>query len=277
MDDHVHVRAFYTRHPISAEHILAKITATRGNLDGLAPPDLFSHDQDHYGGLEVNDRIAARSRMAAGLRVADFCAGLGGPARYFAHTYGVTVTGIELTPSRAAGANRLTAAVGLSDRVRVIEGDVTAVPLAAASQDIVVSQEALLHVPAKPKALDEAFRILRPGGRLCFTDWIAHRPLSEDEARTMWTGIAAHAAPTIAAYRAMIEAAGFRLVQHDDLTADWAVILDQRRRMYVALREETRKAGKPSGDDSFYSAYVKLVDLVQSRALGGARFTAEKP
>lgn len=271
-----HIVAFYTRHPISAEHILDKIRGQRGSLDGLTVEELWAHDQDHYGGLGVNDRLAERAQLKSGMKIADFCAGLGGPARYMAKRYGVTVTGIELTPHRVAGANRLTAAVGMTDRVTVVEGNVMAVPLADASQDAVLSQEAFLHVPDKSKAVAEAYRILKPGGRLAFTDWICHRPLDAGEARVMWEGIAAQGVQTVESYREMLGAAGFRIEAVDDLTAEWGVILDKRRRMYTKLREETAAAGKPSGADSFYSAYVKLVDLVQARVLGGARFAAVK-
>lgn len=271
-----HVKAFYARHPISAEHILAKIEAARGSLDGLRPEDLWPHDQDHYGGLAANDVLAERTGLVPGLAVADLCAGLGGPARYLAYRYGVTVTGVELTPARVAGANRLTAAVGLDDRVRVVEGDVMAVPLPAASQDVVVSQEALLHVPDKAAAIGEAARILRPGGRFAFTDWIAHRALTRDETETMWVGIAAQTLQSIPGYRALLDAAGFARSGEDDLTEAWGGILSQRLRMYERLREETRAAGKPSGDDAFYAAYSRLVELVRAGALGGARFVCAR-
>ena len=95
---------FYERHPISCEIILAKLKASRGHLDGLTPDELFPHDQDHYGGLAANDVLAARAGIGEGTLVADFCAGLGGPSRYFAHRYGADVTGIELTPARVKGA-----------------------------------------------------------------------------------------------------------------------------------------------------------------------------
>ncbi len=271
-----HVTAFYARHPISAEHILAKIEAERGSLDGLRPEELWPHDQDHYGGLAANDTLAARAGIVPGLAVADFCAGLGGPARYLAHRYGVTVTGIELTPARVAGAQRLTAAVGLEARVRVLQGDVMAVPLPDASQDVVVSQEALLHVPDKTAAIREAARILRPGGRLAFTDWVAHRALTRDESETLWTGIAAQAVQTIPGYRALLARCGFDRLHEDDLTDEWGGILAERLRMYQRLREETRAAGKPSGDEAFYAAYVKLVELVQARVLGGLRLVARR-
>jgi len=155
---------FYTRHPISAAIICERLRATRGNLDRVRPEELFAHDQDHYGGLAANDALAAAARIGAGTRVADFCAGLGGPARYLAHRYDADVTGIELTPARVAGAAELTRLVGLADRVRVLAGNVMEVTLGAGSMDAVVSQEAMLHVPDKARALGEAFRCSSQAG-----------------------------------------------------------------------------------------------------------------
>lgn len=267
---------FYERHPISAEIIKARLLAARGNLSGMSADDLFPHDQDHYGGLAANDALASRAGIAPGMRVADFCAGLGGPARYLAHRYGADVTGIELTPARVKGAAELTTLAGLSDRVRIVEGNVMAVSLPDASVDAVVSQEAFLHVPDKPKVLSEACRILKSGGRLAFTDWIAHRPLSKDDAELMWAGMAATNLYDIPAYTKLIEAAGFTLTSVDDLTAEWAEILKVRLAMYQKLRGETQAAGTVSGHDAFYESYVRFVDLVSEGGLGGARFAAVK-
>lgn len=276
-DRHDHIVSMYTRHPISAPQILARLQAARGSLDALRPEELFALDQDHYGGLEANDALAAHAGLRPGLLVADFCAGLGGPARYLAHRYGVTVTGIELTPHRVAGATELTRRVGLQDRVRVLQGDVTAPDLADASQDAVVSQEAMLHVPDKAAALAQAWRVLRPGGRLVFTDWIAHRALAPEEADTLWQGLGAQTLLSADAYRETLRRLGFTLHAMEDLTAAWATILTQRLAMYRQLREETQRGGLPSGHDAFYAAYVALVELVRARALGGGRFVAEKP
>lgn len=271
-----HVVDFYSRHPISAAQILKKVESQRGSLDDLKPEDLFAYDQDHYGGLPVNDALAARAQLVPGLHVADFCAGLGGPARYFAHRYGVTVTGIDLNPGRVAGAGELNARVGLEGKVTMIESDVTATPLSSESVDRVVSQEAFLHIPDKTAAVREAYRILKPGGRLVFTDWITHRQLTAGEAEVMWRGIAAQTLQSLDSYKSLLAQAGFRLEHVDDLTSDWGTILAERLLMYQKLRDETLKAGLPAGDEEFYSAYVQLVALVQARALGGARFAATK-
>jgi sarcosine/dimethylglycine N-methyltransferase len=267
---------FYSRHPISLEIILAKLRAARGNLDGLRPTELLAHDQDHYGGLAANDALAKRAALAPGMRVADFCAGLGGPARYYAARYGVTVTGIELTPARVRGAAELTRLVGLQDNVTVLHGDVMEVPLPDGSVDAVLSQEAFLHVPDKRRALAEAQRILRSGGHMAFTDWFVHRPMAAEDAALMWEGMAAQPVPTLAAYRALIEGTGLRVLSVEDLTSEWGPILEQRLAMYRVLRQEALRAGTAAGHDAFYRSYVRLVELVQARTLGGARFAAQK-
>ncbi len=268
---------FYDRHPISAQIILAKLDAARGTLDGLRPEDLFPHDQDHYGGLAANDALAAAARIGAGGKVVDLCAGLGGPARYLAHRHGADVTGVELTPARVAGAAELTRRVGLDAKVRVIEGDVMALPLGDGVYDAVVSQEALLHVPGLAQTFTEAHRVLRPGGRFAFTNWVIHQPLSEAQRQLLWDGMAAATLIGIDEHVALLRGAGFAIESVEDETNAWGVILAERLRMYEKLRGEAEAAGTPAGHDDFYRSYVLFVDLVQRKAMGGARFTAVKP
>lgn len=268
---------FYDRHPISAQIILAKLEAGRGTLEGLQPDDLFAHDQDHYGGLAANDVLANRARIGSGSKVVDLCAGLGGPARYLSHRYGAVVTGIELTPARVAGAAELSRRVGLDDKVRVLEGNVMELPLPNASFDAVVSQEALLHVPDVGRAFVEAHRVLRPGGRIAFTNWVVHRPLAEAQRQLLWDGMAAATLIGIDRHVELLRDAGFEIEAAEDETRSWGDILGERLRMYEKLRGEAEAAGTPAGHDDFYRSYVLFVDLVQRKAMGGARFTAIKP
>ena len=267
---------FYDRHPISAQIILARLEAARGTLEGLKPDDLFAHDQDHYGGLAANDALALAARISIGSKVVDLCAGLGGPARYLAHRYGAIVTGIELTPARVAGAAELSRRVGLDRQVRVLEGNVMDLPLEDASFDAVVSQEALLHVPDIARAFAEAHRVLCQGGRFAFTNWIVHRPLSDAQRNLLWDGMAAATLDSIARHAEFLRDAGFEIEAVEDETDSWGVILGERLRMYEKLRGEAEAAGTPAGHDDFYRSYVLFVDLVQRKAMGGARFTVVK-
>jgi len=267
---------FYDRHPISCDLILAKLRTSRGHLDDLRPEDLFPHDQDHYGGLAATDELVLAAQITSGTRVADFCAGLGGTVRYLAHKHGANVTGIELTPSRVAGAQELTQRVGLQVRAQVIEGNVMNVPLGNGTMDVVVSHESFCHVPDPEKALSEAFRILRKGGRLAFTDWIANERLLADDAQLMWDGMAIQPLRSIPDYRGLVEGAGFKIHSATDLTADWGPILKDRLAMYQRLREEAKQAGTPMGHDAFHQSYIRFVELIQQRKLGGVRIVASK-
>jgi sarcosine/dimethylglycine N-methyltransferase len=268
---------FYERHPISAQIILTKLEAARGTLDGLRPDELFPHNQDHYGGTPANDALAKCAHIGSGTKVADLCAGLGGPARYLAHCYGAFVTGVELTPARVAGASELTRRVGLNKQVQVIEGNGIALPLPDEGQDAVVSQEALFHVPDLALALSEAHRVLRPGGRIAFIDGIAHKPLSAADEKLLWDGMAAATLINIDRHAELLRGAGFEIEAIEDETDRWVIILAERLRMYQKLRGEADQAGPPAGHDDFYKSYVLFVSLVQQKIMGGARFAAVKP
>jgi len=267
---------FYNQHPISAEIVLAKLQQSRGHLDGLTPDDLLEHDQDHYGGTGATDALARLAHIGEGTRVADFCAGLGASARYLAHRYGADVTGIELTPARVAGAADLTRRVGLQDRVRVIEGNVMQVPLPDASMDAVISQEAFLHVPDNARTLAEAYRILKPGGRVAFTTWVAPHPLSAADRDLMWRGMAVASLHSLDEYGDLLQRAGFTVQSVEDLTVEWGEILTQRLAMYRKLRWQAQAAGTAAGHDAFYESYVRFVDLVTKAELGGGRFAASR-
>src|SRR5207244_5079266 len=134
-------------------------------------------------GLAAVESLARRAGITRSTHVLDVGAGLGGPARFLAWRLDARVTGVELNASRAAGAVRLTRLVGLSAMVRIVRGDGTRLPFRAAAFDACVSEEALLHVGDKSRALAECRRVLRPGGRLAFTDWIAHPRLTDGERR----------------------------------------------------------------------------------------------
>lgn len=267
---------FYDRHPMSGEIIKAKLRAARGHLDNVTPEELWPHDQDHYGGIAATDALAEAASIGRGTQVADFCAGLGGTVRYLAHRYGADVTGIELTPSRVAAAQELITLVGLQGNARVRQGNVMDVPLPDGAMDVVVSQEALCHVPDRQTTLAEAFRVLRAGGRLAMTDWIANTPLSAGDAKLMWDGMAIQPLETLMSYGEIAKAAGFRVQSATDLTKEWGPILEQRLAMYQRLREEARRAGTPMGHDAFHESYIRFVELILRRDLGGIRLVAVK-
>jgi len=262
------VSAYYDRHPISAEQVLGAVRAGGRDLATLRPEDLFPHDQDHYGGTGAVDRLARRCGLGAGSHVLDVCAGLGGPARYLAARYGCRVSGVDLTLSRCAGARRLTELVGLASLVAFARGDAVRLPFAGAAFDACVSEEAFLHVADKAALLAEVRRVLRPGGRLAFTDWVARPALTRADRERLLEEHSAAGVVGADEYVLALPAAGLGLRSVEDLSAEWAVILEERLAMYRRIS---------AGPGDFAERYAFLAGLVREGRLGGTLIVARRP
>ena len=81
---------------------------------------------------------------------------------------GAVVCGLDFSAAMLAEAR------ATHPSVQFVHGDAETVPLPDASFDAVVSNFGLHHVPRPALALAEAWRVLRPGGRVAFTFWAAH-------------------------------------------------------------------------------------------------------
>ena len=99
---------FYDSHPINEQQILHDMERDGVALDGPTEDVLQNYDQDHFGGLEAVDVLAAKAGIDAACHVLDVCSGMGGPARYLASRIGCRVTGLDITQSRHQSAIRLT-------------------------------------------------------------------------------------------------------------------------------------------------------------------------
>ena len=273
-----HVNGFYDRHPISEAQVLAAVRRRRGVLAGapLTADDLFDFDQDHYGGLAAVDTLARLAGIDARARVLDLCAGLGGPARFLATRRACQVVALELNAGRATGAARLTALVRLEGRVRVVRGDARALPFGAGRFDACVSQEALLHIADKGAVLKEAHRVLAPGGRLAFTDWVARPALGDGERRRLHEWMAAATLQTLDGYRALLGATGFAAVTAEDLADERRAVLRTRLQMFRAMREETVARLGVARYEEYDRLYTFFVGLIEAGKLGGGRFTATR-
>ena len=265
---------FYSRHPISEGQIVDALRRQGKDLDRLQPEDLYDLDQDHYGGLEAVEALGRRARIDAASRVLDVCAGLAGPARFIARRWGARVTGLDLSPERAAGARRLTARVGLGPLVRMVRGDAQNLPFAPAAFTAVVSQEGLLHVPDKGRVLAECRRVLLAGGRIAFSDWIATARLADGERRRLEEWMAAVTLQSIEGYKSLLARAGFGAIEAEDLSAEWVGILRRRREMFRGLRADTVARLGQARYDEYDQLYGFFVGLVELGKLGGARFSA---
>jgi arsenite methyltransferase len=123
-----------------------------------------------------------------------------------------TAYGLDMTEEMLALARRNAAEAGTGN-VEFLKGQIEAIPLPAATVDVVISNCVVNLSVDKPAVFAETFRVLKPGGRLGITDVVAEDQLTpEDRAeRGAWVGCVAGALSK-GEYQAGLTAAGFEQV-----------------------------------------------------------------
>jgi SAM-dependent methyltransferase len=123
---------------------------------------------DGFGGLTTQavGPLLDAARVVRGAEVLDVASGPGYVSGAAA-ARGAKVIGVDFAAAMVEDARRRFAGIDFR------EGDAEALPFQAASFDAVVMNFGVLHLEDPDRALAEALRVLRPGGRLAFTVWAA--------------------------------------------------------------------------------------------------------
>ncbi len=129
---------------------------------------------DHLAELaaRLNEPLIAAAEIAPGQEVLDLASGIGEPALTTARRVapGGRVTATDLVPEMLAGAKRRAAEAGI-DNMRFEIADMEALPFDDAAFDRVMCRFGIMFCPRADRALAEARRVLRPGGRAAFMVW----------------------------------------------------------------------------------------------------------
>jgi arsenite methyltransferase len=152
------------------------------------------------------------ARLRAGDDVLDLGSGGGIDCLIAARSVapGGRVFGIDFLAEMVERATRAAAEAGMVN-VRFIESEMEALPLSDASVDVVISNGVINLSPRKVRVLSEAFRVLRPGGRLAIVDLVLDHDLPP-EIQThpaAWAGCLSGALSETALYMGL-RRAGFR-------------------------------------------------------------------
>jgi len=120
------------------------------------------------------------------------------------------VIGVDMTPEMVSRARQAAAEAGIIN-VEFRLGEIEHLPLADACADVVISNCVINLSPDKQQVYREAYRVLKPGGRLALADVVALKPLPAELMQDVaaLTGCIS-GAETEEGIRSMLEQAGFR-------------------------------------------------------------------
>src|ERR671934_435242 len=151
------------------------------------------------------------------------------------HAYGV-----DMTDEMLAAAREQQRKAGV-DNATFLKGTIEEIPLAADAVDVVISNCVINLAADKAAVLREAFRVLRPGGRLAVSDMVELETLPADVKRALnaWAGCVAGTIPPNV-YRAALASAGFQNIDIE-----------------ITNTFEPGQAGLPDGGGKIASAQIR--------------------
>ena len=199
---------------------------------GYTEVELESAPEGSNMGLGCGNPTAIAS-LKKGETVLDLGAGGGFDCFLAAKKVGKTgkVIGVDMTPEMVEKARR-NAVKGDYDNVEFRLGEIESLPVADSSVDVVISNCVINLVPDKRRVFKEAFRVLRPGGRVIISDIVLLKKLPDKIANSIASYVSCVAGASMKDdYLRTIKEAGFSNVR----------VLEETRFPVNVIRDESEQ------------------------------------
>lgn len=241
--------------------------------------DAFGEDIGQSSWLTAPEwlRFADRAQVREGSHVLEVGSGSGGPAVYLAAKRGCRVTGVDINEHGISNGARLAESQGVADRVtfQVVDAS-NPMPFPASSFDAVLSNDAMCHISNRLEVLEDWHRILRPGGRVLFTDAMILTGLVSQEELAIRSSIGFYLFVPPGENDRLIARAGFTLLASEDVTASAETIA---KRWHDA-RERHREDLVPREGEANFAGLQRFLMVVHrlsaERRLSRYCYLAEK-
>ncbi len=173
-----------------------------------------------YTTLEQARALHARLALQPDEQLLEIGAGSGWPGLFLASESGCAVTLTDLPLEGLQVARQRAADDGLEGRCRLAVASAAALPFRDASFDAISHADVLCCLPDKRATLEACRRVIRPDGRMLFSVILITPGLSpSDHRRAIECGPTFIVAETD--YPALLDAAGWRMTEQIDLTAEF--------------------------------------------------------
>jgi SAM-dependent methyltransferase len=168
--------------------------------------------------------------------------------------------GLDMTDEMLALANENKRTAGI-ENVEFLKGEIEHIPLPDNSVDVIISNCVINLSADKDRVLGEAFRVLKPGGRLAVSDVVTRGEIPPEIRKSvlLWVGCVAGALEENE-YRSKLSAAGFEQIAVDPTR----VYRIEDAREFLSGQNIDVDAMAPQVNGKFMSAFVRAVKPNQS-------------
>jgi len=224
--------------------------------------------------LEFADQLG----ITSGTDVLEVGSGSGGPAVYLAAKRECRITGVDVNEHGVRNAAALAVAHGLTERAQFKAVDASKpLPFSNESFDVVLSNDAMCHIANRAAVLRDWYRVLRPGGRVLFTDaMVLTGVVSHDEIATRSSiGFYLFVPPGV--NEAMLREAGFVIRGVQDVTANAAEVASRWHDARARHREPLVAREGETNFEGLQRFLTCVHTLSVERRLSRYAYLAEKP
>jgi SAM-dependent methyltransferase len=241
--------------------------------------ETFGEDIGQNSWLTADEfrRFFADLQLSPKSNVLDVACGSGGPALYLTRSMGCRMTGIDINEKGVGLANQTAGELGLDSQITFLKADAgKPLPFDDQSFDAAYCIDSINHLPSRSQVLSEWHRVLKPFGRLLFTDPIIVTGLLSNEEMMIRSSIGYFVYAPPDGDERLLKSSGFRLLSKWDATGNVSKLA---RRRYDARAKHQDDLVKIEGHETFQGTqrfYSMAHKLAAERRLSRFVYLAER-
>ncbi len=234
--------------------------------------------QNSWLTADEQDRFIHALALSSGKKLLDVACGAGGPGLRIVEKTGCSLVGIDVHEQAISAARTLAVKQRVASRSQFLVVNASQrLPFADCEFDAITCIDAINHLPDRPSVIAEWARVLKPLGRLLFTDPITMTgPLSNDEL-AIRSSIGFFLFVPLDYDRRVLQECVLRLLVQEDVTENMSQVAQKRGVARASRQGELRKI---EGDSTYEQQQTFLevaARIASERRLSRFLYVAERP